>query len=49
LKTTTDAAETFDLNHRLLDAKAIQAEFPQFAVADDDQDYDEPDAGLLPL
>ena len=44
---TVAAAERFHIAHELLDAKAIRARFPQFAVADEEYGYYEPAAGFL--
>lgn len=47
LETTIAAAETFGVAHERLDAAAIRARFPQFAVRDDEYGYYEPSAGFV--
>jgi sarcosine oxidase len=44
---TVAAAERFGIAHERLDANAIRARFPQFAVGDDEYGYLERDAGYL--
>ena len=44
---TVEAARRFGIAHEMLDAKAIRARFPEFAVADNEVGYFEPGAGFL--
>ena len=44
---TLEAARRFSIPHEMLDAAAIRARFPEFAVADNEVGYFEPDAGFL--
>lgn len=44
---TIAAARRFGIAHEILDARAIRARFPQFAVRDDEVGYFEPGAGYL--
>jgi sarcosine oxidase len=44
---TVAAATRFGIAHQLLDANAIRARFPEFAVGDDEYGYFERDAGYL--
>src|SRR5438477_2188277 len=44
---TLEAARRFEIPHEMLDAAAIRARFPEFAVADNEVGYFEPDAGFL--
>ena len=44
---TVAAARRFGIAHELLDAPAMRARFPQFAVRDDEVGYHEPEAGFL--
>jgi len=47
LETTIAAAEKFGIAHERLDAAAIRARFPQFAMRDDEYGYYEPSAGFV--
>lgn len=44
---TVAAARRFGIAHEILDAAAIRARFPQFAVDDNETGYYEPDAGFV--
>lgn len=44
---TVGAAERFGIAHERLDAAHIRARFPQFAIADNEYGYLEPDAGFV--
>lgn len=44
---TLAAARRFGIDHEILDAAAIRARFPQFAVADNEAGYFEPGAGFV--
>ncbi|HZZ92894.1 MAG TPA: N-methyl-L-tryptophan oxidase [Usitatibacter sp.] len=44
---TLAAARRFGIGHELLDANAVRARFPQFAVRDNERAYYEPGAGYL--
>lgn len=44
---TLAAARRFGIDHEILDAPAIRARFPQFAVRDNEVGYHEPGAGYL--
>ena len=46
-RNTIEAAETHGVAHERLDAREIRRRFPQFAVADDEVAYYEPEAGFL--
>lgn len=46
-RNTVEAAVEHDIAHELLDAAEIRRRFPQFAVADDEVGYFEPEAGFL--
>jgi len=46
-RNTIAAAERYGIAHERLDAAAMRRRFPQFAVADDELGYFEPDAGFL--
>ena len=47
LNRTIAAAERFGIAHEILDAKAVAARFPQFALSGDEIAYFEPEAGML--
>jgi sarcosine oxidase len=47
LRRTIDCAERFGIAHALLDAPAIRARFPQFALQGDELGYFEPEAGFV--
>lgn len=44
---TLAAARRFRVDHEILDATAVRARFPQFAIRDNELAYYEPDAGYL--
>ena len=44
---TVSAARRFAIAHELLDAAQVRERFPQFAVADDERGYFEPQAGFV--
>jgi sarcosine oxidase len=46
-RNTVEAAEAHGIAHERLDAGEIRRRFPQFAVADDEVGYYEPEAGFL--
>ncbi|MGJ7487010.1 N-methyl-L-tryptophan oxidase [Variovorax sp. LT2P21] len=47
LRRTIECAERFGIAHALLDAAAIRARFPQFALQGDELGYFEPEAGFV--
>ena len=47
LEHTRLAAETYDVEHELLDARELASRFPQFALSGDEQGYYEPGAGFV--
>ncbi|MDM0119070.1 N-methyl-L-tryptophan oxidase [Variovorax arabinosiphilus] len=47
LRRTIECAERFGIAHALLDAPAIRARFPQFALQGDELGYFEPEAGFV--
>ncbi len=47
LETTIAAAEKFGITHRVLDAREIAAEFPQFVLDGSERGYFEDEAGFL--